>query len=149
MLELIVGVLGGLVLLEGLWLIMLSQSVVALGKLSIVMSKNQNELMSADNWAQCPRCQINLTRYRDKAIAEAKAIYGEASAMKVAHRIPEEVDTSLREEYEMGISDNGNFYSTYNANCQQCGLEFHHHHDESVRNALAVIDDFKPDNNEH
>ena len=60
--------------------------------------------MSADNWALCPKCQ------------------------------PEEVseyDYTLREDYDIGISD-GRLYIDYRGQCSVCGFKKKFKHEEKV-----------------
>ena len=56
--------------------------------------------MSADNWADCPKCS-------------------------------ERGESSLREDYEIGILD-GEFYVIYTGECRECGFKFQSKYEERV-----------------
>ena len=75
--------------------------------------------MSAENWAQCPVCTKKfeaerLTLYgsvpEDKYLSEVKRIEGAIKAQ------------NLREDYELGIDLEGNFFVKYYATCSICGF---------------------------
>lgn len=77
--------------------------------------------MSAENWAQCPRC----TKIFE---AERLTLYGNVPE----ERYPSEVKRvegaikaqNLREDYEIGIDLEGNFYVKYCGHCAFCGFHY-------------------------
>lgn len=93
--------------------------------------------MSADNWTCCPKCQEECIEARRKAIAKAEKAYGKVSSekyleqMKAAEAMPKEPDTTLREDYGIGI-DGGTFSVSYHASCQHCDFEFSFSHEEAT-----------------
>jgi hypothetical protein len=94
--------------------------------------------MSADNWAPCPQCEkIGEKRSRDLSAA-ADAAYGKVGAdeylamLRQASEVaPDDERNTLREDYEIGISD-GEFYIRYSGTCDKCGFKFTHKHDEMM-----------------
>jgi Fe-S cluster biogenesis protein NfuA len=63
--------------------------------------------MSADNWGNCPKCKVYPPTYKY-------------------------VENSLREDYEIGIEENGYFYVEYAGKCDDCGFSFHFELQERV-----------------
>ena len=92
--------------------------------------------MSADNWAICPRCNVDL---QIKTIAFEQLVkeqYGkipieEWEKMKKGSK-KEELQTTLREDYEMWMSDYGIFHVRYNASCEKCNYEFAFNHEQQT-----------------
>jgi len=62
--------------------------------------------MSADNWAVCPKCE------RDR-VFDAK-------------------EATMREDYELGITEEGEFYIRYKAACLKCGFSHKFTHDAAL-----------------
>lgn len=88
--------------------------------------------MSADNWANCPKCNHKNADKR-KAIDETVAkSYGLVSATAYSE-LQREADMrkakliddgeTLREDYEIGVRDGG-FSVGYMAGCDRCGFRF-------------------------
>jgi len=82
--------------------------------------------MSADNWAECPLCKSK----RAKALKKLEDKYGKVSQEEYErlkefldneHNDEQFEDTPLREDYEVGVSDNGLGYVHYSGVCQLCG----------------------------
>jgi hypothetical protein len=93
--------------------------------------------MSADNWAQCPRC---LKRH-EAAIAEAEAAvaasYGKVSVeefdlarQRVESKKAERLEDNFREDYEIYGAEEGVVTVTYGGKCTVCDLSltFKHEH---------------------
>ena len=101
--------------------------------------------MSANNWTQCPRCFV-----KNRATAEEKEKLYIASYGKVS---PEEFDrlrddarsfrktiaeddlfcATLREDWDIGIYEDGTFAVVYSASCGTCGFKFEYTHEEKAK----------------
>ncbi len=85
--------------------------------------------MSADNWAICPKCKKIQEKKADENIKMVAAAYGkvpedEYLKMKKELLNPPKQEDSLREDYELGIDDEGTFSISYSAYCSECGFKF-------------------------
>lgn len=87
--------------------------------------------MSADNWGRCPKCLAKLVEDREKAVAAAKAKYGKVpedeymAAITKANAIPEKLkEETLREDYEIGTDEDGEFSVSYHCSCRVCNFDF-------------------------
>lgn len=101
--------------------------------------------MSADNWSICPKCVKNRTQELEKKKAEIVKNYGKVSSEEYFRLIDslkkEEVSCSfetkevltLREDYEIGISENGEFSVGYSCSCSTCAFLFRFKHKEVVK----------------
>lgn len=93
--------------------------------------------MSANNWRQCPRCIARAAaRQADKARAAERA-YGSISraayeALWEEARKVEPVSEHMREDYQLGVYEGGEFGVTYRCECQDCGFTFAFEHAENV-----------------
>lgn len=95
--------------------------------------------MSASNWTRCPICKVRDAEKAAKMYAEATASYGKASpeeyiqslkrAQEFAAENPEEM---LREDYEQGIDEDGEYSVSYRAGCDVCGFTFSYKHSEQA-----------------
>ena len=63
--------------------------------------------MSADNWGICPKCAQGKMYPFDKH--------------------------ELREDYEIYIGADGNFYVSYSGYCYACKFKFNYKHEEQVK----------------
>lgn len=82
--------------------------------------------MSADNWRVCPKC---------KKTNESKgSLYGKVSEEEYLDSLNQlKVDEeTLREDYEIGIDERGEFYVDYSCRCQTCGFGFHYKHSQML-----------------
>lgn len=87
--------------------------------------------MAADNWARCPQCAIN---YRKKIEERWKILHDNYGKIRPEqfYKEFEEMEstpknlkeTTLREDWDMGITDDGMFYASYKASCSVCGFKF-------------------------
>ena len=75
--------------------------------------------MSADNWAVCPKCKIRIDKERDELIQKVSSAYVE---------YPRE----LREDYEQGIDEDGEYGVNYRGRCKHEGCGFVFKYDFSV-----------------
>jgi hypothetical protein len=86
--------------------------------------------MSADNWTVCPVCFRNAVRKRSEAIVSARKSYGKVTAEKfidrlaAAEALAEEPEASLREDYELGTNQDGEFSVSYACSCRECGFQY-------------------------
>ena len=84
--------------------------------------------MSADNWAMCPACKKKNDDNNAKRIKDAESQYGEIPSgeyralIKKAEK-PIELEETLREDYEIGIYEDGSFQVSYRGKCETCGLQ--------------------------
>ena len=84
--------------------------------------------MSADNWSECPICKNK----KKKDVEKLQKAYGNISMEKFQEMVEEldnqEADeydgTPLREDYEVGVSDDGLAYIIYSGICQNCGASW-------------------------
>lgn len=95
--------------------------------------------MSADNWAKCPKCKHSGERDAAKARTKADAAYGKVLAVEW-QRLEEEARAAassdsftLREDYELGTDEAGEFEVSYHAGCDRCGFKFSFKHKEKVK----------------
>lgn len=101
--------------------------------------------MSADAWRRCPKCKIQDAKKVVEMYASAKASYGKASpeeyiqnlksAQDFASESPEE---TLREDYEISIDEDGEFFCSYRGGCDRCGLAFNFKHECKVPMEVEV-----------
>ena len=94
--------------------------------------------MSADNWAVCPKCNKQQAEARQKREDEIKAMYGAVpaekwlEAKKQFEATEEREEYTLREDYEIGITPDGEFYAIYSGGCRECSFSFEFKHEEKV-----------------
>lgn len=88
--------------------------------------------MSADNWEYCPRCMQVKEQEWDKLRKGLEKKYGKVPAGEwiqeratIDKRIESEkkgIEQTLREDYELGLGSDGQFYVSYSGHCKNCGL---------------------------
>lgn len=96
--------------------------------------------MSADNWGTCPRCRKLAIAKRAARQEEIEQSYGKVPADQYRAMMKEiaeseiagELDDTLREDYEMGITAAGKFRVIYQGRCEACGFTFAFKHEEQV-----------------
>lgn len=102
--------------------------------------------MSASNWRACPACLRRADEEQAEKRALADAMYGKASqeeyeaAMEDANK-PVEVEDCLREDYQIGVDECGDFSVGYSANCQRC--DFQYSFNKTVTGVASDPDNFK------
>lgn len=96
--------------------------------------------MSADNWSICPKCRKQKKAEADKQMTAAKASYGKVSAdeyerkMKAARELIDlDLEDTLREDWELGIDDDGEVSINYRASCEVCDFEYTFKHEEKLK----------------
>ena len=87
--------------------------------------------MSADNWRFCPQCFKKIHEVASQKLKEAKAGYGFVTVVEFEEnmekaRRPIVVPDTMREDFEVGIDENDNFYMNYKAYCSKCGFTYNH-----------------------
>jgi ribosomal protein L37E len=93
--------------------------------------------MSADNWTTCPRCFKRALQDRRNQAQAADDAYGkvppdEWMRLKEESRMSVPVTDSLREDWEIGVENNGVFKVVYSCSCSVCGFGFDYRHEESA-----------------
>ena len=95
--------------------------------------------MSADNWAECPRCRAMRLVEIEKRRLNLLKIYGKVPPEQYVTEMTDlnnfrdsHLDETLREDYELGITPQGRFYVSYGGGCDKCGLAFTFKHEEAV-----------------
>ena len=95
--------------------------------------------MSANNWAECPKCRMDRLAEIEKRRANLVKIYGKVppesyvTEMTDFNNFRDAIpDESLREDYDLGITPQGEFYAAYSGKCEKCGLYFRFCHKEQV-----------------
>jgi hypothetical protein len=93
--------------------------------------------MSANNWAQCPRCRqngIKELRSRQQKVADAYGKVPEHEYLEMKEWAKQPVSfpsESLREDYELRIDPaTWTFKVSYQAHCDECGFSFKFEHSE-------------------
>lgn len=92
--------------------------------------------MSADNWRVCPRCQANKNRNLAEEMNKVAASYGKVPPSEYVESMKrfgaeQPIELTLREEYELGMTENGTVYISYACACE-CGFGFSFKHAEVV-----------------
>lgn len=91
--------------------------------------------MSANNWRTCPQCVKEQATERAAKIEAAHDKYGKIPPDEFRSLIadaekPVEHKVTLREDYEQGIDDDGEYYVHFQASCQVCNFRFRFSHTE-------------------
>lgn len=96
--------------------------------------------MSADNWAICPKC--NPPKRLADERSKLESLYGKISLEDFQTRqaalqlkgsaLQCEGDSSLREDFHIGTSEQGVFEISYGCSCSRCGFEFSFKHKEKI-----------------
>lgn len=85
--------------------------------------------MSAKNWRKCPRCLRQAEAERREKLAAAERAYGKVPSARFL-RLNEEATAepllrdTLREDWEIGITEAGLFFIRYRAECEACDFGF-------------------------
>lgn len=93
--------------------------------------------MSASNWDVCPVCRRKAIIARDEAIRTANASYGkvapeEYERLKAIASKPLELESHFREDYEIGVTEAGEFFVIYHGHCQTCTFGFDYTYDKKL-----------------
>jgi len=84
--------------------------------------------MSATNWSECPICNNKRIEDIDK-LKKAYGVVDKETYEKMIKDLDDKTDdefggTPVREDYEIGLNDNGTLYIIYGGVCQNCGAEW-------------------------
>jgi hypothetical protein len=95
--------------------------------------------MSADNWADCPRCEKNREGAVEQFAAKVAYAYGKvpvdefdemrASLDRIRKGMP---DPTFREDYEIYGAADGVVKVRYSGHCVECGLSLTFEHDHPL-----------------
>ena len=101
--------------------------------------------MSANNWAECPKCRTDSLVDVSKREAALKKLYGKIPVEDYIRKTGElqaeryrmfpdggTEATSFREDYEIGMSAQGEFTVSYRGCCEKCGLTFTFSHEQQA-----------------
>jgi hypothetical protein len=74
--------------------------------------------MSADNWGICPRCASEAIKEKQALASRIQQAYGEVSEreylnLMLEQQEPIQLEPYLREDYEIFMSETGEFYIRY------------------------------------
>jgi len=76
--------------------------------------------MSADNWRICPKCHKNTV----PLIKPEYGVVSEAEYLEAIKKEPEPEEENLREDWDIGIDEDGSFFVNYSCFCELCGFRF-------------------------
>lgn len=93
--------------------------------------------MSADNWAVCPRCKKKAESAKDSKHAATMEAYGKVPADQWRKMYQEtfediELEPTLREDYEIHMSEDGEFFVSYSGRCTACDFVHKFRHEDKV-----------------
>ena len=93
--------------------------------------------MSANNWRVCPCCLKRQEEAKAQALAHAERQYGKVPAAEYLALLDKAKATdspgdTLREDWQIGLNEDGAFFVSYRGYCERCGFEFRFKHDEQV-----------------
>ena len=95
--------------------------------------------MSADNWTTCPRCKVRSDIGIIASRQMVKDKYGkipleEWEEMKRSSDRSSNVmiDSTFREDYQIGMYEDGKFFVIYSGQCSKCNYAFNYRHEEEV-----------------
>ena len=91
--------------------------------------------MSADNWTICPKCKHRLESVKETERTAAARAYGgmpmaEWEVQRAAALEPVILNETLREDYEIGVTGDGEFYAIYKGQCTSDECDFGFKFDE-------------------
>lgn len=90
--------------------------------------------MSADNWGICPKCKAKTEADAEKLIKKSAGSYGkipvdEWKQLDANAHIEVTHDHNLREDYQIGTDECGEFSVSYSCTCRACGFHFEFKHE--------------------
>ena len=93
--------------------------------------------MSASNWIVCPRCKADDAARRKRHEELIGKSYGNVSQERYAKLCQDLKDwpepaEEMREDWELGMSEDGTFFVSYRCVCGECGFEHRFQHEEKV-----------------
>jgi hypothetical protein len=83
--------------------------------------------VSADNWADCPRCELRAQKKYEADLEALNDMYGKVSLdlFRKAQRAcvkEEHAVSTFREDYEIYGAEDGVVKISYSGECTECGL---------------------------
>lgn len=92
--------------------------------------------MSADRWIGCPQCKATKIQEAEKHLSDVLDTFGQGDAEEFVVNLTQAKEDlarakkygtlsdqcRLREDYEVGIDQGGNFDIHYRGRCQDCGF---------------------------
>jgi len=93
--------------------------------------------MSADNWAICPQCKLNDDKAYEKSVLDVGKAYGTVTPEEFLEMVEntkkrQELPTSFREDYDIGIDEEGFFIVNYRGHCTECECSYEHKFEQRV-----------------
>lgn len=94
--------------------------------------------MSADNWDTCPRCRKRLLAEHEAKVRAVVASYGKVppetymADFQAVQKQPQP-PASLREDYQLGVNDDGLFYVVYRCRCEHCDFRHEFKHEQQLK----------------
>jgi hypothetical protein len=84
--------------------------------------------MSADNWGICPKCKLDEIKRIEDLKLKAGEAYGKIPPEEYLELLDEasktrSYDNTLREDYEVGTDEDGEFSVSYSSFCT-CGFKY-------------------------
>jgi hypothetical protein len=85
--------------------------------------------MGADNWAICPKCN----KEAEDKYANAYGNVSESEYQNLIRKVDDhEARRTLREDYEIYISETGRFCIGYSAHCNVCKFQYSYDKNEEL-----------------
>ncbi len=96
--------------------------------------------MSADNWAVCPQCLARAKKKYEANVLAVSEAYGKISVEQFDKQrdtlgeppTEDTLEPTFREDYEFGMTQDGEFYATYNGKCSECSFSHLFKHAEQL-----------------
>jgi hypothetical protein len=96
--------------------------------------------MSADRWSACPICKRKAEAVQKELQEGVESAYGKLSRVEWEQRRDEaykpiELEDTMREDYEIGITDRDThleYYAIYSCSCEVCGFEFNDNREQKI-----------------
>lgn len=90
----------------------------------------------------CPRCRKRAEDAKHAEHLAAAEAYGKVPAdeyerLRQAAAVPIVLDQTLRENWDIGLSDEGEFAVDYAASCTECGWNFTYEHQQGPEKVFS------------
>jgi len=101
--------------------------------------EKREQVMSADNWTKCPKCDVENQKNIQLLLEEIEEAYGKLSfpdfeEFKTANQLKvqelENAPDNLREDYFLGIWE-GNFNVSYRGRCNKCDYAYSYEYSDN------------------
>ena len=88
--------------------------------------------MSANNWTTCPKCK-EITEKKQTEAGEAYGNVSEKEYLAILTKYTEtNEDRTLREDYEIGVTEEGDFYAIYRCSCNVCDFSYYYKYEKNI-----------------